>query len=71
MNKYKEALEDLQKAINDYIEKTYGDETDDFTDEVIMDINTDDVFTAHEEMTQVYEVPQKPITIKSIKVTKY
>ncbi len=67
----KEALEDLQKAINAYIEKTYGDETDDFTDEVIMDINTDDVFTAHEEMTQIYEVPKTPITIKSIKVTKY
>lgn len=67
----KEVLEDLQETINDYIEKTYGDETGDFTDEVVVDINTDDVFTANDEMTQVYEVPKAPIVVKSIKVTKY
>lgn len=67
----KETLEDLQEAINDYIEKTYGDETDDFTEEMVMDINTDDVFTANDEMTQIYEVPKAPIVVKSIKVTKY
>ena len=67
----KEALEDLQEAIDDYIEDTYGDETGDFTKDVVVDINTDDIFAASEEMTQVYSQPNAAIVIKSIKVTKY
>ncbi len=64
-------LESLQDAINDYIDEYYSDDEDAFVQEVTKNVFEDDEFLEGYSVTESYSVPKEPITIKSVKVTKY
>lgn len=71
----KGTLEKLQKAIADYIQANFGDEDDakaDFVNVVEdVDVDTDDPIVGDDRNTADFSVPVEPITIKSVKITKY
>ena len=64
-------LKNLQTAINDYIEDTYGEETSDFTQSEIVTIETNPAVVGDKTSSKSYDVPKQPIYLKSVKVTKY
>ena len=64
-------LEDLQQAITDYIEEKYDSNTDDFVTKTAMTIDVEDAYVGDQDKTTTYDVPNEPIIIKSVKVTKY
>ena len=65
-------LEDLQAAITDYINDTYGEgETSDFVTKTDMEIDGDDEVLGNNGSTVYYDVPNEPIVITSVKVKKY
>lgn len=69
-----EVLEDLQDAIADYIAEKYGDEEDAnaaFTTLQEVAVDTDDLYVKEKENIQKFDVPNSPIVIKEVKVTKY
>ena len=61
--------------IADYIQANFGDEDDakaDFVNVVEdVDVDTDDPIVGDDRNTADYSVPVEPITIKSVKITKY
>lgn len=65
-------LEELQAAIDEYIENEYGTDstaTQDFAPTVDVTVNVDDKYADEEDVT--YSVPKTPIVIESVKVTKW
>lgn len=67
-------LEDLQDAIADYIDDTYGtdaDDEDEFVKSATLRVSEDDPILADYEIEKTFSVPQAPIVINHIKVTKY
>lgn len=65
-------LTELQVDILTYVSDTYGDEgMSDFALETETYIDADDRFVGERENVVTYHVPQKPIIIKNMKVTKY
>ena len=66
-------LEDLEDAIEDYIEAEYGEEAtvEDFVTEQSVTVDEDDPFVGKKAKKATYEVPNKPIVIKKITVKKY
>ena len=69
--KGKEALQDLQQAIADYIAEKYDEETGKFVTEMEMYIDQEDYFVGNEDNKATFEIPNQPIIIKTVKVTKY
>ena len=67
----KSVLEDLQEAINDYIEDVYHGESADFTESKTVVVGTDDAILADHSVDTVFNVPNAPIIIKKVKVLKY
>ena len=69
-----EVLEDLQDAIADYIAENYGEEEDAnaaFTTEQEVTVDEDDLYVGKKAKAQKFDVPNEPIVIKEVKVTKY
>ena len=69
----KATLENLQEAIEDYIEATYGNEEDpdaEFVDEATVEIVDGNKLNA-QVAEQAFYVPKSPIVIKTIKQTKF
>ncbi len=65
-------LKSLQTAIAEYIEKNYGEEeTNGFTEKEAVTVNENDPVTGGAGKTVTYDVPNEPIYLKSVKVTKY
>ncbi len=64
-------LKNLQEAINDYIEEKYDSEKDDFITKTIMHVDKEDEFVSGQDKTVTFNLPNEPIVIKSVKVTKY
>ncbi len=69
----KSTLEKLQKAIASYISTlgTEEDAEDEFTESVTVYVNENDPVLENANDQETYEVPVKPIVIKSVKITKY
>ena len=67
----KETLKDLQQAIADYIEEHYSTESDDFVTPTTMYVDREDHFMGNQDRTVEFDIPNEPIIIKSVKVTKY
>ena len=66
-----DVLEDLQKAISDYIANKYSDDESHFIEETSMRIDGDDAFVGEMTSYKTFNVPKQPIVIKHVKVTKY
>lgn len=69
-----ETLEDLQEAIETYIEDNYGDDEgdeEDFVTETYLYVDEDDAYVGDRNSRVSYDVPNEPIVIKSVKVKKY
>ena len=66
--KDKESLEDLQDAIIDYMED--NSETEFLTSNTVMKEPGDKV-VGKQQLSVKYQVPSEPITIKSVRITKY
>ncbi len=66
-----ETLQNLQSAINDYISEHYADDDDGFTQEVEVEIFTDDALFEETTVEKTFDVPKQPITIKTVTVKKY
>ena len=65
-------LRSLQKAVADYIEENYGEEgVNEFTQRQAFTANEKDPVVGGKGGTLVYDVPNEPIYLKSVKVTKY
>ena len=64
-------LKDLQADIEKYISDTYGEDKDDFTTEMDMEIDEDDPMLGGNGSLVFYDLPNEPIVIKSVKVKKY
>ena len=65
-------LKNLQSAIAEYIEDNYGEEeTGGFTEKESVTINENDPVVGGNGNTITYDVPNEPIYLKSVKVTKY
>ncbi len=65
----KDELDDLMDAIEEYIEEHHGEEKADFVSEKSVSVDYDDPFV--DETSVSYDIPEKAIVIKSIKITKY
>ena len=64
----KDVLEDLQEAIADYI----GEEEDDwFVTSTTVIKDPYDMIVGKQQLEVTYKVPNEPITIKSVRITKY
>jgi cyclophilin family peptidyl-prolyl cis-trans isomerase len=61
-------LEDLQAAINAYVGEEEGDE---FTSAHTVRVDEDDIIVGETVKEVKFDVPNSPIVIKSVKVTKY
>lgn len=68
-----EVLEELQQAIADYISENYGEDADAsaFVSKQKVTVDTDDVFVGSGGKIVNYNVPNAPIVITSVKVTKH
>ena len=63
---------DLKTAIENYIKANFSDDEDaTFTQEVEVHYGQGDPFIEDAELTETFDVPSKPIIIKSVKVLKY
>lgn len=67
----KVVLENLQQAITDYIDEYYLGETEDFTTITSMNVDKEDHFVGNLDNTVIFRIPNKPIVIKYVKVTKF
>lgn len=67
----KEELTELQKAINTYIEDECEDKAENFVTSTSKDINNEDLFVSNQDQRVVFDIPNVPIIIKSVKVNKY
>ena len=67
----KSVLEDLQQAINDFIDDNYSGEADDFTKSMSMKTDREDYFVKDQDSTELFHIPNEPIIIREIKVVKY
>ena len=69
---YVETLEDLQEAINAYIEANYDEDgTDTFADTVEITVDQDDMFIGEDGQEVEYDVPDMPIYLNYVKVLKF
>lgn len=69
-----EELEELQDAIEAYIEATYASETTPetaFAPEVEVAVDEDDPFVSDAGLVATYSVPEEPIVINYVKVLKF
>ena len=66
-----DVLRQFQSAFEKYISDNYGTDEDDFVKEESVKVAMDDPVVGNHEVTVKYEIPQAPIVIKSVKVTKY
>ena len=67
-----EEFNNLKTAVENYIKNNFSDDEEaTFTQEVEMHYGQGDMFIEGAELTAVYDVPTKPIIIKSVKVLKY
>ncbi len=69
-----EDLKDLKEAIASYIADNYGsneEENTSFVTSQVVEVDRDDVFVGESENTEIYDVPNEPIVIKKVSVTKY
>lgn len=67
----KEELEELRDDIAEYVEDTYGENTEDFTTSESVNVYEDDKKLDDLSVSESYNVPKSVIKIKQIKVTKY
>jgi cyclophilin family peptidyl-prolyl cis-trans isomerase len=67
----KAVLEDLQEAINDYVNDHYYGEMEDFTKITSVKVDKEDHFVGDLDNTELFNIPKTPIIIKYVKVTKY
>lgn len=70
----KDTLKNLRKAIEDFVESKYGDAEeymDDFVTSTVIQVDEDDAIVGNQERTALYTVPNEPIVIKKVSVTKY
>ena len=69
---YVETLEELQEAINAYIEANYDEDgTDTFADTVEITVDQDDMFIGEDGQEVEYDVPDMPIYLNYVKVLKF
>lgn len=69
---YVETLEELQTAINEYIDANYDeDAADGFADTVEVTVDQDDMFIGEDGQEVEYDVPDKPIYLNYVKVLKF
>ena len=66
-----EEFEELKQAIADYIESECDSDADKFVTEKEFYIDQEDDFVGNKDQQATFEVPNEPIIIKSVKVTKY
>ena len=69
-----EVLGELEQAIEDYISENYGGadaKDEDFISKQSVTVDADDVFVGDSGKIVTYNVPNAPIVIKTVKVTKY
>ncbi len=67
-----DALKNLQKAINDYIEENHADAENPFTKKVTKTIFEDEKLLAeYSKQEKTFDTPKAPIVIKKVEVTKY
>ena len=67
-----EELKELMEAIDEYIDATYGEEDDkEFTEQKTVRVDEDDAIVGEVTTNKKFNVPNKAIVIKSVKVTKY
>ena len=69
-----DTLKDLKADIVSYYESAFSSEDDalaSFAPDVEIPVDEDDLFVGDADMSTTYNVPVKPIIIKSIKVLKY
>ena len=72
MEDSEEEFNRLKTAVENYIKNNFSDDEDaTFTQEVEIHYGQGDPFIEDAELTAVYDVPSKPIIIKSVKVLKY
>ena len=64
-------LEDLQEAINEYVDDHYYGEMDDFTKSTSVKVDAEDHFVGKLDNVELFNIPQMPIIIRYVKVTKY
>lgn len=67
----KVVLENLQQAIADYVDEHYHGETEDFTTITSVSVDKEDHFVGGLDNTEDFHIPNEPIVIKYVKVTKY
>ena len=67
----KVVLENLQQAIADYVDEHYHGETEDFTTITSVSVDKEDHFVGGLDNTEDFHIPNEPIIIKYVKVTKY
>ncbi len=66
-----ETLKELQTAIADHIADNYGEDEDEFTEEVSVKLFEDNELFAESSPTTDYDVPKSAIVVKKVTVTKY
>lgn len=67
-----EELKELMEAIDEYIDATYGEEDDEeFTEQKTVRVDEDDAIVGEVTTNKKFNVPNKAIVIKSVKVTKF
>ena len=72
MEDSEEEFNRLKTAVANYIKNNFSDDEEaTFTQEVEIHYGQGDSFIEDAELTAVYDVPSKPIIIKSVKVLKY
>lgn len=67
----KVVLENLQQAIADYVDEHYHGEMEDFTTITSVSVDKEDHFVGGLDNTEDFHIPNEPIVIKYVKVTKY
>ena len=70
----KDTLKNLRKEIEAFVESKYGDVEEymeDFVNSTTIQVDEDDPIVGNHSKTAVYDVPNEPIVIKTVKVTKY
>ncbi len=66
-----DVLKEFQTAFEKYISDNYGTDEDDFYKKESVKVRQDDPVVGEHEIAVNYDVPQAPVIIKSVKVTKY
>jgi cyclophilin family peptidyl-prolyl cis-trans isomerase len=67
-----DTYDSLTSAIKTFISNNYGDDDDDFVEEVSYDVYVDDPYLGNGLVDPVtYSVPQEPIVLKRVRINRY